>query len=84
VRKLTEIQLKILRCLASGMSSMDISDQTMTNPSSTRAHIGRILKKARCRSIFQLGAWAERNGLLEPSSNARADAVAREATEAGL
>jgi len=65
VRKLTDIQLRMLRYLDSGMSSEEISNLTMTNPSTVRNHISRIMKKSRCRSLFQLGRWAMRNGYLQ-------------------
>ena len=73
MRKLTEIQLKILGYLDSGMSAIDISNQTMTNESTVRAHIGRILKKTRCRSLFQLGKWAAANVVLESYTRTIAD-----------
>ena len=73
MRKLTEIQLRILRYLDMGMNQVDISNITMTNESTTRTHVNRLLKKARCRSLFQLGKWAMRNGLLDSATKTIAD-----------
>lgn len=61
MRKLTARQLRILQQLGEGLSVQDISNFSMLNETTIRGHLHRILKKTRCRSVFQLGMWTQRN-----------------------
>ena len=78
-------ELELLQQLCKGFSCQDVIDITGKSKRRTYRLFERLMIKSDATSHAQLGAWAQRNGLLDCTvPNARADAVAREATEAGL
>jgi DNA-binding NarL/FixJ family response regulator len=65
VVQLTEREAEVLRALASGLSTVDISRSMHVTSETTRTHIKHILAKLGVRDRTQAVVWAYRSGFMD-------------------
>jgi DNA-binding NarL/FixJ family response regulator len=65
VADLTEDQVAILRALASGKRLNELARERGVTRQALNARADRIRDAIGVRTIFQMGAWAERHGIRE-------------------
>lgn len=64
INKITNREMDILRNLAAGKSSIEISTELFISPHTVDTHRRNLLKKLKCKSVVQLTRLAFRNALL--------------------
>lgn len=64
INKITNREMDILRNLAAGKSSIEISKELFISPHTVDTHRRNLLKKLKCKSVVELTRLAFRNALL--------------------
>jgi two-component system nitrate/nitrite response regulator NarL len=66
VRDLTERELAVLKCLASGQSNKVVARNLSITEGTVKVHVKHLLKKLGFRSRVEAAVWASEQGLRSP------------------
>lgn len=65
VNDLTERELEVLKCLAQGLSNVQIADHLVVSPFTIKAHVSNILSKLGVRTRAEAAAYAVQHQLIK-------------------
>jgi DNA-binding NarL/FixJ family response regulator len=69
VRSLTPRELDVLRCVAEGLSNVEIGERLYVTEATVKTHVNRILAKLHLRDRVQAVVFSYEEGLVEPGSH---------------
>lgn len=67
--RLSEREVEVLRCVASGMSNREIGDELFISQNTVANHVRSILQKTGCANRTEAASYAVRRSLSEPYVN---------------